>query len=257
MSTAAIRANVGAGKSRRHSRGHIWWWCSGAATPAIRNKSRRKWQAALAHNKDLLPLLLDATPFPGAARCVSMDRFSRYGRGRSHGSCCAPSVTPAPAPQMPKAPRSAPAPFGASRWLAFAALVAVFALAALLNGHLADKDAPRDLPPLPADTRPVPPAKPPSAGTHRPKPTPPKATAGPPPPAPSPAQVYLWPALTSLAASAVVLFWLWRRKRRHTAATAPSAATTGATPPAREVEKAIASRLEAEILRRAAVRREA
>jgi hypothetical protein len=229
----------------------VVFWCSHASRS---DEVAREWQAAVAQNKDLLPLLLDATPLPAALSEFQWIDF-RDTVGASHAEVsAAPAASPAPAPQMPRAPRPAPVRYASTRWLSLAAGVAVFALAALLSVQLVNEDTPDDLPPIPSDTRPVPPVKQPDTGIHLPKPVPPKPKPAPPPPAPAPADWYFWPALTSGVASAVVLIWLWRRRRRSALATAPAAPTAGAEPPVLEVEKTIAKRLEAEILRRTAAR---
>jgi hypothetical protein len=232
----------------------VVFWCSHASRS---DEVAKEWQAAVAQNKDLLPLLLDATPLPAPLAEFQWIDF-RDTVGASHAAvAAAPAASPAPAPSMPRAPRPASAPFGASRWFSFAAVVAVFALAGLLSVQLLDEDTPGDLPSIPTDTRPAPPVKPPDSGAHLPKPLPPKPVPVPPPPAAGRAEAYLWPAVTSVAAGAVVLMWLWRRRRRDASVAAPAPPAAGAAPPARDVEKAIASRLEAEILRRTAARRDA
>jgi hypothetical protein len=157
--------------------------------------------------------------------------------GANHAAVAKPpDISPAPAPGPPPARP----PLRSGRWLSFAALVGVFALAGILSVHVGrqapDVPEPVTLPKVdPATKPPVEPKKPPP-GQHN-----------------TTTDLGVPLALTALLVVLAGLGWRWQRTRRHTAATPPDVSSQ--IPDA--VELSIASKLEAEILRRGALRRDA
>lgn len=204
----------------------VVFWCQHASRS---DEVAREWQAAIAQNKDLLPLLLDATPLPAPLGEFQWIDF-RATVGANHGTVDSPPhIRPAPAPVSGPAP--ARPSLRAGRWLSFAAVVAVFALAGILSVNIGHQGP---LPDVPATVTkpPVDPKKPQ------------------PPPTSVPTRFGVPLALTvSLIVVAGLLWQRQRAKRRRE--TAPDAGTPGS------VERGIASKLEAEILRRGALRRDA
>jgi hypothetical protein len=221
----------------------VVFWCSHASRS---DEVAKEWQAAIAQNKDLLPLLLDATPLPAPLGEFQWIDF-RDMVGANHAAAAVPDMAePAPAPGPARPPRVRSSPLG-SRWPSLAAMVtmvAVFTLAVLLATQLGPRSSQPDIPPVKTQPSTDPAKKPPVVPKKPPPPVQEYATfnlGGP---------VALGVALLVLGG----MLWRWQRARRRTT-TAPTA--TDDTPAYTNIEQNIASTLEAEILRRAALRHEA
>lgn len=214
----------------------VVFWCKHASHS---DEVAREWQAALAQNKDLLPLLLDATPLPGPLSEFQWIDF-RDTVGANHAEMALrPDISPGPRP----GPEPARPAFRVGRWWSLATLVAVFALAGILSVHIGKQATHPDVPPsltLPKDD---PAVKPPVVPQK-------------PPPPPNNATPDLRMPLVLTAALVVLagLGWRWQRAKRRRD-TAPTPAEGTPTAPS-AVEQNIASTLEAEILRRGALRQD-
>jgi hypothetical protein len=188
----------------------VVFWCSHAFRS---NEVSREWRAAIEQGKDLLPLLLDATPLPSELGSYQWIDF-RGTVGANHGASDSPprDIQPgaaAPLP-LPAAPRRA----------VWYTLVGVAAAAAVVLSTLLTRSASQALPfPLPEVI-----------------------------PAPAASNVVLigWilVSLGALGALGAYLLWLGRRSRKR-----PKPMET-ATPSPGGIERQIAVELEAEILRR-------
>jgi TIR domain len=140
----------------------VVFWCQHASHS---DEVAKEWQAAIAQNKDLLPLLLDATPLPGPLGEFQWIDF-RGTVGPNHAAVGNPAaINPAPAPAP--GPPPARASFRSGRWLSLAAVAAVFALAGILSVHVGQQASHPDVPPSvtmpkddPATKPPVEPKKP-------------------------------------------------------------------------------------------------
>lgn len=215
----------------------VVFWCKHASHS---DEVAREWQAALAQNKDLLPLLLDATPLPGPLSEFQWIDF-RDTVGAHHAAVATPpDISPAPAPRPGPAP-ARPA-FRGARWWSLATLVAVFALAGILSVHVGQQATHPDVSPsvtLPKDD---PAVKPPVV--------PKKA----PPPHPATPDLRMLLVLTAALIVLAGLGWRWQRAKRGRDMAPTPAEETPTAPDA--VERNIASTLEAEILRRGELRRD-
>ncbi len=199
----------------------VVFWCDHASRSGEVSK---EWKAAIEQEKDLLPLLLDATPLPPELGEFQWIDF-RGTVGPNHSSIVS----------SPNAVRaSAPPSVKSGRWLSFAGLAAVFVAAVALS--LFTLDAP-----------------------HLPTPSP---TPGPPVPTPLPSPTHpevfdlllskniLLPLALLLAVAACLAWFLRRRSER-------GRLIERAKPHSRELERRIASEIETEILRRTALRPDA
>jgi hypothetical protein len=191
----------------------VLFWCDHASRS---DEVAKEWRTALAQGKDLLPLLLDATPLPAELSEFQWIDF-RGTVGAGHGAI---ERRPAAAPACAGPPLAAPRPV---RWFALAGVAAVFVGATALS--LLTLNAPHS--PVSA-TRPgdVP-------GTP----------ALPPGPAPAADGLLLGALLVLAGMVALLVFLILRRRSRP----APAAAASPG-----EVEQRIANEVEAEILRRTA-----
>ena len=207
----------------------VVFWCEHASHS---EEVAKEWKAAIDQKKDLLPLLLDTTPLPAQLGEYQWIDF-RGTVGASHELLDSPAAgheaTVASQPP-PAARRTSP------RWLPFGGIAAVVAVAVALNLFLAGAPHSPETSVIPGPTAP---------GTT-------------PIPAPAPAAAFdpalrdpgaLLLALAALALVAWAAWWLVRRSRRAKPAVAPSR-------PPDEAERRIATEVEAEILRRTALRRD-
>ena len=205
----------------------VVFWCDHASRS---NEVSKEWKVAIQQEKDLLPLLLDATPLPPALGEFQWIDF-RGTVGPNHSSI----VSSANDVRGSAPPLKAPVKAG--RWLLLAGLTAVFVAAVALYLFT----------PVTPVTAPEPPP---------PSPTP--ALVPTPLPSPPPPEVFdlllskniLLP-LTLLLAVVACLAWLLRRRSER----GRSIESARAHP--RELEQRIASEIETEILRRTALRRDA
>lgn len=201
----------------------VVFWCDHASRS---NEVSKEWKAAIEQEKDLLPLLLDATPLP-----PELDEFQwidfqgAVGANHSAIDSSANDVKES-APPPPSA-----APVKSARWVSLAGLTAAFAAVVFLS--LLTRNAPEV--PLPI-----------------PRPQPPRPT---PSPSPPPAEVFdfvlnILLLLGVVFAVTACLAWLSRRRSKY------GRPIERARPHPGEIERRIASELEAEILRRTALRRD-
>ncbi len=213
----------------------VVFWCKHASHS---DEVAREWQAALAQNKDLLPLLLDATPLPAPLGEFQWIDF-RDTVGANHAAADEPAVIrPAPAPG-PEPARPALRP---RRWLSIAALVAVFALAGILSMQVGQQATRPDVP-GPVAVPKVDPTKKPPVEPKKPPPAQHNATLA-------------MGTVLALSALVVVLATLgWRRRRAKLGGEPATKPAEGTHETSQAVEQNIASKLEAEILRRSARRR--
>lgn len=199
----------------------VVFWCDHARHS---DEVAKEWKAAIDQDKDLLPLLLDATPLPPELGEFQWIDF-RGTVGASHqllgASTLGRQATVASAPPAPAASGKS------ARWLPLGGLAAVVAVAVAVGLFLA-------------------------GAPHSPETTVVPGTT------PIPAPVPIAPALHDpgallLAVVAVgLLAWVARRLMRRSRRVRP-AAELSRTPG--EAERRMASEVEAEILRRAALRR--
>lgn len=182
----------------------VFWSAAAAASQWV----EREWRAALALNKRIVPLMLDATPLPpplaeyqGVPDLVEMLDQARREEAVSPSSEFQP--IPRPAPLSP--PRRA---FG---WPLGAGALAVSALAGLVGLQLLRGDGPKT---TPADVLPGPPV-----GASMPASGAPGGVEM----AAAPGMMALLLALVALAA--VLVAWRWRQRRsiRREAALHPQA----------------------------------
>ena len=199
----------------------VVFWCDHARRS---DEVSKEWNAAIAQEKDLLPVLLDATPLPAA-----LDEFQwidfRGTVGANHGSIG--SSDNDEKPSMPS--KESAAPSKAARWLA--GLATGFASAVALSLYMLNA---------------------PQAPQSTPQPELPGPTPLPPPP-PAEAFDFVSTILLLLGVVLVVtaaLAWVSRRRSKHQAAIERPSPHPGA------IERHIASEVEAEILRRTAMRRD-
>ena len=202
----------------------VVFWCDHAQRS---DEVSKEWNAAIEQEKDLLPVLLDATPLPSA-----LDEFQwidfRGTVGANHSS-----IRSSDNDGKPSAPsKESTSPPKAARWLSLAGLAAGFASAValslfILNAPQAPQSTPK--PELPGPT-PLPPPPPPGAFDFAPS-----------------ILILLGVVLVVTAC----LAWLLRRRSKHQATIDRPRPHPGA------IERRIASEVEAEILRRTAKRRDA
>ncbi len=215
----------------------VVFWCDHA------NRSEevsKEWKAAIEQKKDLLPLLLDATPLPPELGEFQWIDF-RGTVGANHGAI----VTP-PSDAKESAPHRG-APLKSGRWLLFATLVPIFAAIAL--GFFASQYDPLISPTI---------TVPQQDGGN---PIDSKTFELPPMAAPPPVQMSEYEgrlsrsnillSMTLILAAVASIAWSLRRylKRRKP--------TQSVTPHAPEIERRIAREIEAEVLRRAVLKRDA
>lgn len=201
----------------------VVFWCDHASRS---DEVSNEWKAAIEQEKDLLPLLLDATPLPPELGEFQWIDF-RGTVGRNHSSIVSSdSDVRASAPPLK-------APVKSGRWLSLAGLAAVFVAAVALS--LFTLDAPQLPPPSPTPGPPVP----------TPLPSPPPEVLD-----LLLSKNILFPLALLLAVVACIAWWLRRRSER-------GRSIESARPHLRELERRIASEIETEILRRAALRRDA
>ena len=195
----------------------VVFWCDHARRS---DEVSKEWNAAIEQEKDVLPVLLDATPLP-----ASLDEFQwidfRGTVGANHSSIG--SLDNNEKPGTPSKARAAPAK--ATRWLAGLATGSASAVA--LSLYILKPQAPQS--------------------------TPQPELPGPIPLPPQPAVAFDFLFTILLVASVVLvvtvyLAWVSRRRSKHEAAIG----TPGPRPGA--IERQIASEVEAEILRRTAMR---
>ncbi|MGH8729726.1 MAG: TIR domain-containing protein [Burkholderiales bacterium] len=216
------RSEIARGLAESHM--VVVFWCDHASRS---DEVSKEWNAAIEQKKDLLPLLLDATPLPPELGEFQWIDF-RGTVGPNHSSI----VSSANDVRASAPPLKAPVKSG--RWLSLAGLTAVFVAAVALS--LATLDAPQLPPPSPI-------------------PGPPGPT---PLPSPPPPEVFdlllskniLLPLALLLAVAASLAWWLRRRSQRRRS-------IESARPHPSEFERRIASEIETEILRRTALRRDA
>jgi hypothetical protein len=198
----------------------VVFWCDHASRS---DEVSKEWRAAIEQQKDLLPLLLDATPLPPElGEFQWIDFRATVGAGHSSMISSANAV-------MTNAPR----PLTPGRWFSIGGLTAIFVVAVAVS--LFTLRAPQLPAPSPAPQSSVP---------RRP----------PLPPAELPdlllSKNILLPIVLVLAAAAC-LAWFLRRRWKRRRSIEPGG------PPLREVERHIANKIETEILRRTARRQSA
>ena len=204
----------------------VVFWCEHASRS---DEVSKEWKAAIEHGKDLLPLLLDATPL--LPELVEFQWIDFRGTvGANHSSTDARAYARAYDP--PVSPPVAPAPRAAlksARWLSVAGLAAAFATAVALLARKVSLSSPT-----------------PAAGGG---PVRPGAGASP--------IVHVEPfefvlgillLMGFVFAASACFTWLTRRRSERE--------KSMAKPLPSEIERSIASELEAEILRRTASRRD-
>ncbi len=196
----------------------VVFWCDHANRS---DEVSKEWKAAIEQGKDLLPLLLDATPLPLELSAFQWIDF-RGTVGPSHSSFVSTANDYVPS----KPPSRAPAKWGRS--LSLAGLAATFVAAVALSLLIADR------PQLPS-------AGPPSG----PLPVPPRPEV-----LDGLSETILLPLALLLAAAACLVWLLRRRSQRRQSIQI-------ARPHPSELERRIASEIETEILRRTASRRDA
>lgn len=205
----------------------VIFWCDHASRST---EVSSEWKAAINQNKDLLPLLLDATPLPPELSQFQWIDF-RGTVGATHAS-----VDPSPSEEPRSTDAFHPQPSRRARLAIWPRLTAVAATAALvlftLWGIRPDEAA------APADT--------PSVALPAPGENPPMSS----PPSPAGAIGWLLPLLGVALASGAFFVWHRRSRRgyRPTAFPAPASSELRR----RDVESRIAVAVEAEILRRTA-----
>jgi hypothetical protein len=258
----------------------VVFWCNHACQSAAVGA---EWRAAIEQKKDLLPLLMDATPLPGELRDFQYIDF-RGTVGESHSSY--PSNTPAhPMPsastRAPSSTRSMPsgAPKYPARWLSLGAIAAVLVVAVSIsllsldsqdsNIGEAGKAMPPDYPQVEASPPRIEPSQkqPPSIAV---KPAQPPQKAQPPLPVPLPtpeSPSLLLPEFIGLLLIGVALaagagWYYWGRRRRlkedvgsRRASIPPDlvlrpSSRWESTGTGFEFERQMASQIEAEIARR-------
>ncbi|RNC66025.1 MAG: toll/interleukin-1 receptor domain-containing protein [Desulfuromonadales bacterium] len=209
------RSEIAKGLAESHM--VIVFWCDHARCS---DEVSKEWKSAIEQEKDLLPLLLDATPLPPELSEFQWIDF-RATVGASHTAIVSPandsSEPPLPMPSMEKSRRSP--------WLILGGFAAVVVAVAAGSLFTLRSQAPM------------------STGDSTPRHIP-----------PSPGvfdslikqDILLWLAL--LIAVTACLAWLlrWRSKRVEPIEIASA--------PPREIERHIASEIEAEILRRTALK---
>ncbi len=208
----------------------VVFWCDHACHS---DEMAKEWKAAIDQDKDLLPLLLDATPLPPELGEFQWIDF-RGTVGASHqllGSLTlGHEAAAASAPPVPAASGKS------ARWLPLGGLAAVVAVAIALGLFLGGAPHSPDTSVAPAPTAP--------GSTPIPPPTPAAAV--------DPTFRDLGALLLALAALALVAWAAWRLVRRSRRAR-PAAELS--RPPG-EAERRMATEVEAEILRRTALRRD-
>jgi hypothetical protein len=204
----------------------VVFWCDHSSRS---DEVSNEWKTAIEQEKDLLPLLLDATPLPPELGEFQWIDF-RGMVGANHSSIdSSASVDKTSALQQRRLPA---APMKSSRWLSFAGIAAVFAIVVAVSTFT-----------LKARRVPSP----------RPELKPPGPTPIPAPPPSGTLDFWLSNSVLLLLcivfAITICFAWWWRRrsKRRRP--------IEGARPHPREIERHIAGEVEAEILRRTALRR--
>ena len=199
----------------------VVFWCDHARRS---DEVSKEWNAAIEQEKDLLPVLLDATPLPS-----SLDEFQwidfRGTVGANHSSIGSSDNDGNPSTLS----KESAAPSKAARWLP--GLATGFASAVALSLYvLYAPQAPQSTP-QPELPAPIPlPALPPANALD-----------------------FVFSILLLLGVVLVVtasLAWLSRRRSKHEAAIGKPSPQAGA------IERHIASEVEAEILRRTAMRRD-
>jgi len=216
----------------------VVFWCDHASRS---NEVAKEWKAAIEQEKDLLPLLLDATPLPPELGEFQWIDF-RGTVGANHSSI-APMADNVET-RMPPPPPPRAAPMKSGRWFSLAGFATVLALGLFTWTSLKAPRAPQE--PIIVKPLPVPPL---------PTPLPPG-----PPNAMFDFSSILLPLVITLAVLAC-LAWLWRRspkRGRPIEKVGPQRETQieRAGPHPGEIERRIATELEAEILRRTASRRD-
>ena len=213
----------------------VVFWCDHASRS---EEVSREWKAAIDQKKDLLPLLLDATPLP--PELVEFQWIDFRGTvGHNHSSF---------ASTVSEVSASAPRAVKSARWLSIAGVAASFVAVVGALSLFNTRDAQF-----------------PSSDTGPPDPTP-----LPPPPPPESFDLLLSNSvllsLSLLLVVAACLVWLWRRRstRRGTVEHHPSGEfdpriTTEIETEMqrRTVERRIATEIETEIRRRTALRQDA
>ena len=201
----------------------VVFWCDHASRS---NEVSKEWQTAIEQEKDLLPLLLDTTPLPPELAEFQWIDF-RGTVGANHSSIASRDYEVAARAPLPRQA----APVKSARWLFATGLAAVFGIAVFLSVFTM-----RFLQAPPPD-----PVLPPGPG---PTPLPP----------PAPADTFDFFTNTPLLlgvgfALTVCLVWLLRRRSKRVRSIERAREHPG------DIERQIASELEAEILRRTALRR--
>ena len=200
----------------------VVFWCDHASRS---DEVSKEWKAAIEQEKDLLPLLLDATPLPPELGEFQWIDFQGT-VGANHSPIVSSANDGASAPALK-------APVKSGRWLSLAGLGAVFVAAVALS--LFTLKAPQ-LPP-PTET-----------------PRPPVPTPLPSPPSPEIFDLLLSKNILlplALFLAVVACFaWLLRRRSER------GRPIESARPHPPELERRNASEIETEILRRTALRRD-
>jgi hypothetical protein len=212
----------------------VVFWCDHASRS---NEVAKEWKAAIEQEKDLLPLLLDATPLPPELGEFQWIDF-RGTVGANHSSIApmADNVETGAPQQLPPSPPPRSAPIKSGRWFSLAGFAAVLALGLFTWTSLKAPQEPIIVKPLPTPL----------------------------PPGPPNAMFDFSSILLLLAvffAITACLVWLLRRppkRGRPSEEVGPQREVRieRAGPHPGEIERRIASELEAEILRRTASRRD-
>ena len=243
----------------------VVFWCTHANRS---NAVSQEWQAAIEQKKDLLPLLLDPTPLPPQLAEFQWIDF-RGTVGAQHSSMDLgdrPAVASEP-PQFVKAAAPTSVPRSA-RWLLLTAAAAVFVTAAVFLGpfflqrHAAREiNAPSTLTPAvtPASTAiPYPHPSPSVKFPRKPPYPPPSFPRKPPSYAPSARLPKASPMASPMAnllllgivvAVLICLMWLLERRQKRMKSIKSSKRLPG------DIERHIAGKVEAEILRRTSLSR--
>ncbi len=201
----------------------VVFWCDHANRS---DQVSKEWKAAIEQEKDLLPLLLDATPLPpGLGEFQWIDFRGTVGANHSSIASAANDTSASRPPLNPSAQ--------SRRWLPLAGLTAFLVVAvglSLFTLNAPQLSSPR---PTPGELAPIPlPAPPPLGVFDR-----------------LLADNILLPLALLLFGVAACVAWFWRRRSGRER---PAERTT---PHPRELERRVASEIETEILRRTALRR--
>lgn len=210
----------------------VVFWCDHASRS---NEVSKEWKSAIEQEKDLLPLLLDATPLPpelGEFQWIDFRGMVGANHSSIDSSANVDKTSALQQPPLPAAPKLPAARLKSARWLSFAGIAAGFAIVVAVSTFT-----------LKARRVPSP----------RSEVIPQEPTPIPAPPSPEIFDFVLSNNVLLLlgivfAVTVCFAWWLRRRSKR-------GRPIEGARSHPREIERRIAGEVEAEILRRTALRR--